>query len=112
MERLVENWLLNRTQRVAIVGSSSNWLPVSSRVPKGSFLGPILFLLFINEINNGLTGKIMKFADDTKLNRVIKQKDTVNLQKVIGKVADLGFNTIKCKVVHLGIKKIPNTTTI
>jgi len=54
----------------------------------------------------------MKFADDTKLNRVIKQKDTVNLQKVIGKVADLGFNTIKCKVVHLGIKKIPNTTTI
>ena len=50
-------------------GEVSNWKPVLSGVPQGSVLGPILFLLYINDLEEGVTSKILKFADDNKLFR-------------------------------------------
>ena len=48
-------------------GKCSGWSEVSSGVPLGSVLEPILFVIFINDIEDGLCGNILKFADDTKL---------------------------------------------
>jgi len=63
----ISNWLSNRKQRVCINGSLSDWIQVLSGVPQGSVLGPILFLIFINDLECGITNWILKFADDTKI---------------------------------------------
>ena len=52
---------------VCLNGSYSTWKQVWSGVPQGSVLGPVLFLIFVNDLDNGLSSKILKFADDTKL---------------------------------------------
>ena len=68
----IEQWLTDRRQRVVVDGEVSNWKPVLSGVPQGSVLGPILFLLYINDLEEVITSKILKFADYTKLFRKIK----------------------------------------
>ena len=54
-------------KRVVINDKWSGWSEVSSGVPQGSVLGHILFVIVINDIENGICGNILKFADDTKL---------------------------------------------
>src|SRR6218665_2598319 len=65
--RWIENWLKDRRQRVGIRGAFSEWIDVISGVPQGSVLGPLLFIIFINDIDTGILSKISKFVDYTKL---------------------------------------------
>ena len=74
---LIEQWLTDRRQRVVVDGEVSSWKSVLSGVPQGSLvctIGPILFVVYINDLDKGVTGKILKFADDTKL--FTKTKET------------------------------------
>ena len=83
----IEQWLNDRRQRVVVDGEVSRWKPVLSGVPQGSVLGPILFLVYINDLEEGVTGNILQFADDTKLFRKTKEiGDKQNLQDDIDKL--------------------------
>ena len=56
----------DRKQRVIDNNVTSDWIPVISGVPQGSVLGPCLFVIYINDIDDAVSSKILKFADDTK----------------------------------------------
>ena len=62
----IEQWLTDRRQRVVVDGEVSNWKSVSG-VPQGSVLGPLLFLIYINDLDDNITSNVLKFADDTSI---------------------------------------------
>ena len=65
---LISNYLSNRKQRVKLGNGYSGWLPTTSGVPQGSLLGPLLFLVYVNEISrNIINSKVISYADDTAL---------------------------------------------
>ena len=69
----IEQWLTDRKQMVVVDGEVSSWKSVLSRVPLGSVLGPILFLVYLHDLEEGVTGRILKFADETKRFRKTKE---------------------------------------
>ena len=64
---LLENYLENRTQRVVLNGQNTEWREINSGVPQGYVLGPLLFLIYINDLPDGITSICKIFADDTSL---------------------------------------------
>ena len=105
----IEKWLIDRRQRVVVDGEVSNWKSVLSGVPLGSVLGPILFLIYINDLDDDITSKVMKFAHDTKVFRKIKNDaDRQHLQDDLIKLIEWSekwqmlFNFVKCKCLHTG----------
>ena len=65
--KLIKSFLTNRHQRVLLNGQMSQWAKVTAGVPQGSILGPLFFLIYINDIPNGLKSDVKLFADDTSL---------------------------------------------
>jgi len=105
----ITSWLKNRKQRVGIRGSYSSWVEVMSGVQQGSVLGPILFLICINDLDESLFGDIVKFAGDTKIfSEVQTDADRQRLQDDINSLEiwsckwQMEFNATKCKVMHVG----------
>ena len=72
---LLESYLSCRLQRVVLNGQTSSWRPVLAGVPQGSILGPLLFLIYINDLPNKLKSNVKYFADDTSLFTIVKDKN-------------------------------------
>jgi hypothetical protein len=99
----IHAFLSSRTHEVVVNGTSSNTQAVTSGVPQGTVLGPLLFLLYINDIGNDLDSIIRLFADDSAIYREINTpEDSPILQHDLFKLqqwADLwqmNFNVKKC----------------
>ena len=99
----------HRRQRVIVDGEISNWKSVLSGVLQGSVLGPIMFLIYINDLEDDISSKVLKFVDDTKVFRkVTNDTDKQSLQDDLEKSVkwsekwQMLFNFGKCKCTHIG----------
>ena len=70
------DWLNGRRQWITLNGRESNWIDVLSGVPQRSVLGPVLFVIYINDIDY-VSSKILKFADDTKIVGVVSSSEGI-----------------------------------
>ena len=110
--RWIEDFLGNRTQEVVVNGSKSECGMVKSGVPQGTVLGPLLFIIYINDIESQITCSISLFADDSALYRPIySESDSLSLQEDIFKLQkwantwQMAFNVNKCKLLRITYRK-------
>ena len=115
VHRWISEFLKERKQRVVLNGKYSSWMDITSGIPQGSVLGPVLFLIYINDLPESVANAIKLFADDTKLygpsNNIFDQEsiqEDVNNLEGWSKTWQLQFNTDKCKHLHLGKSYSPD----
>ena len=72
---ILESYLSGRLQRVVLNGQTSSWRPVLAGVPQGSIFGPLLFLIYINDLPNESKSNVKLFADDAFLFTIVKDKN-------------------------------------
>ena len=115
MLNFVKAYLRNREQKVVINGKFSNTLPVRSGVPQGSILGPLLFVLFINDIYKQVScnTNIALYADDTKIwRKILSENDCVQLNQDIDALHKwslengMTFHPSKCKVLSVSLRRV------
>ncbi|KAF2362744.1 Reverse transcriptase domain [Trinorchestia longiramus] len=104
--RWIRNWLTGRTQRQLIHDETSDSTLVTSGVPQGSVLSPLLFIIYINDLDVGIINKIDKFADYIKLcHRPFSERDRVqsDLNRLLQwtETWQMSFNIDKCSVMHV-----------
>ena len=104
----IQSWLRNRTQQVLLEGKNSRKTVVRSGVPQGTVLGPLCFLLFINDIGNGICSTLKLFADDTLLYDLVhNNQDAIQLQEDLDKLTawaqtwQMTFYPSKCYVLRI-----------
>ena len=109
----IRAFLGSRSQRVVIDGEESESIPVTSGVPQGSVLGPILFLVYINDLPDEVRSQVRLFADDTALYLTLESEDdSSTLQSDLDILSawesrwDMEFNPSKCQVVHVTGSKL------
>ena len=107
----INAFLTNRQQQVAVEGSKSPWARVTSGVPQGSVLGPLLFLIYVNDMPDVIRCPIKIFADDAKIYRQVTLDAGIeDLQSDIDAVImwsdkwQMPFSESKCKSLHIGNK--------
>ena len=114
----IQAFLSNRTQTVVVDGASSDPEPVVSGVPQGSVLGPILFLVFINDLPQQVQSRTRLFADDCTLYRQINNDlDHHTLQDDLNKLAQweekwgMDFHPEKCSILRVHRKRKPSISS-
>ncbi|KAL0871637.1 hypothetical protein ABMA27_004163 [Loxostege sticticalis] len=110
--RWITSYLSNRSQLVTVKGYSSSPIPVSSGVPQGSHLGPLLFVIFINDLTERLSSPALLYADDLKIfTSIVDEKNCLTLQNDLNVVANwcssnlMYLNIDKCCVITFTRKK-------
>ena len=116
--RLIESFLVGRSQTIQLNGNSSDEMQVSSGVPQASVLGPILFLLYMNDLPESLQSQVRLCADGTAVYLTVQgQAGSKKLQKDLDvlqeweKEWDMEFNQSKCQVGHITRSKRPIQTS-
>ena len=104
----IASFLFKRVQRVVVDGDVSDYAPVQSGVPQGTVVGPMLFLIFIDDIKDGITSTTRLFADDCLIYREItSREDAQELQNDIHKLHNwsrqwqMNFNIKKCNIMTI-----------
>ena len=108
----MKDYLSEREMRTVVRNSTSSWLKVTSGVPQGSVLGPVMFGIYVNDLPEGIESHINLFADDAKLMRKVENiNDCRRLQEDLDRISgwsrtwQMEFNLNKCKVMEFGKSK-------
>ena len=85
----IRKFLIGRTQRVRVGGELSQEVRVTSGVPQGSVLGPLLFLAYVNDIGRNIESNIRLFADDCVIYReILTKEDMITLQRDVDRLGE------------------------
>ena len=94
---LLKDLLKHRKQRVVLNGENSSWQGSTSGVPQGSILGPLLLLIYINDLSDGLSSNCKLFADDTSLFSVVHDA-TISSSELNSDLANISEWAFKWKM--------------